>query len=198
MYDYIRGTLIELNPADVTLEVGGIGYHILISLTTYSSLQKGSREGVKLYLHQHLREDEELLFGFFDKEERIMFRHLISVSGIGPGTARMMLSSMTPDEVFNAIVTQDVNRIKSVKGIGMKTAQRVILELQDKIGKGASAAGFPFDSGVAPSAIRQEAATALVLLGFTKPNVEKVLDKLLKEDPSVALEELIKKALKLL
>ena len=198
MYDYIRGTLVELNPADVTLETGGIGYHILISLTTYSSLQKGGKENVKLYLHQHLREDEELLFGFFDKEERIMFRLLISVSGIGPGTARMMLSSMTPDEISNAILTQDVNRIKSVKGIGMKTAQRVILELQDKISKSASAAGFPFEGGAAPSPIRQEAATALVLLGFTKPNVEKALNKLLKENPSLSLEELIKKALKLL
>ncbi len=198
MYDYIRGALVELNPADVTIEAGSIGYHILISLTTYSSLQKGSKENVKLYLHQHLREDEELLFGFFDKEERIMFRHLISVGGIGPGTARMMLSSMTPDEVYNAIVTQDVNRIKSVKGIGVKTAQRVILELQDKISKGTSTSGFPFDGVAAPSAIRQEASTALVLLGFTKPNVEKALDRLLKENPSLSLEELIKRALKLL
>lgn len=198
MYDYIRGALTELNPTDVTLETGGIGYHILISLTTYSNLQKGGREGVKLYIHQHLREDEELLFGFFNKEERIMFRHLISVSGIGPGTARMMLSSMTPDEIFNAIVTQDVNRIKSVKGIGLKTAQRVILELRDKISKGTSSAGFPFEGGATTSAVRQEAATALVLLGFTKPNVEKALDKLLKENPSITLEELIKQALKLL
>ncbi|HOG42196.1 MAG TPA: Holliday junction branch migration protein RuvA [Bacteroidales bacterium] len=198
MYDYIKGILIELNPADVTIEAGGIGYHILISLTTYSSLQRGSKESVKLYLHQHLREDEELLFGFFDKEERTMFRHLISVSGIGPGTARMMLSSMTPDEVFSSIVTQDVNRIKSVKGIGIKTAQRVILELQDKVGKGISPTGFPFDGAAAPSALLQEASTALVLLGFSKPSVEKALDKLLKESPSISLEELIKKALKLL
>jgi Holliday junction DNA helicase, RuvA subunit len=197
MYDYITGRLVELNPTDVVVECYGIGYHILVSLTTFTKLQKASEENVKLYLYHHIREDEELFYGFFDRDERDVFIQLISVSGIGHNSARMMLSSMTPDEVRNAIVTQDANKIKSVKGIGLKTAQRVILELKDKMGKG-PVQEFSFQGGIATSPVRDEASSALILLGFSKPAVDKVLTALLKENPSISLEDLIKRALKLL
>ncbi|MDD2292957.1 MAG: Holliday junction branch migration protein RuvA [Bacteroidales bacterium] len=196
MYDYIKGQLIELNPADVTVECSGIGYNILISLSTYSKLQKEKSECVKLFLYHYLREDDELFFGFFDKDERDVFIQLISVSGIGPNTARMMLSSMSADEIKVAIVSQDVNKIKGVKGIGLKTAQRVILELKDKISKD-HGKEFAFDDG-GMNTIRTEASGALILLGFSKPAVEKVLTSLFKENPDYSLEELIKKALKVL
>lgn len=197
MYDYITGRLVELNPTDVVVECYGFGYHILVSLTTFTKLQNAAQENVKLYLYHHIREDEELFYGFFDRDERDIFTRLISVSGIGHNSARMMLSSMTPDEVRNAIITQDVNKIKSVKGIGLKTAQRVILELKDKMGKG-PVQEFAFSGGVAASALRDEASSALILLGFSKPAVEKVLNTILKDNPTLSLEDLIKKALKLL
>lgn len=196
MYDYIKGQLTELYPTEVTIECSGIGYLILISLTTYSKLQKSKEESVKLYLYHHLREDDELFYGFFDRDEREVFTQLISVSGIGPNTARMMLSSMSSDEIKTAIISQDVNKIKGVKGIGLKTAQRVILELKDKIGKGASKE-FLFDD-TPVNTIRTEASGALILLGFAKPAVEKVLTTLCKQHPDSSLEELIKMALKLL
>jgi len=197
MYDYIKGHITELNPAQVTLESYGIGFNILISLTTFSQLEKVAGEEVKLFIHHVVREDEELFYGFFDKNERTIFRHLISVSGVGPNSARMMLSSLTPDEVTTAILSQDVNKIKSVKGIGIKTAQRVILELKDKIGKGSSNDTI-FELASASSPVKEEAASALILLGFAKPNVEKALSSILSKEPSIKLEDLIKKALKIL
>ncbi|MDD2594273.1 MAG: Holliday junction branch migration protein RuvA [Bacteroidales bacterium] len=196
MYDYIKGNLAELTPTEITVECYGIGYKILISLGTYSKLQKSGNNLVTVYLYHHIREDDELFYGFYDKEEREIFIQLISVSGIGPNSARMMLSSLNSDEIRNAIISQDVNKIKSVKGIGLKTAQRVILELKDKIIKGSSK-DFIFDTGES-SSTRDEAMSALVLLGFTKQNVEKVLNTLFKENSGYSLEELIKKALKLL
>jgi len=194
MFDYIKGEITELSPTEMVIENSGIGYKLLISLQTYSKLKKG--ENSKLYIHHHLREDVELLYGFFDKEERVIFTNLIEVSGVGPNTARMMLSSMSSEEIRNSIITSDVNRLKSIKGIGLKTAQRLLIDLKDKMVKVSS---IDSDStfGTSPSGkVREEASGALILLGFSKPNVEKVLDSLLKENPTASLEELIKLSLK--
>lgn len=195
MYEYISGTLVELSPTDAIVEACGVGYDLLISLSTFSKLQGAVGKNVKVFTSHLVREDDESLFGFADKAERAVFIHLVSVSGVGPGSARMILSAMTADEVKEAIVIGDVNRFKAVKGIGLKTAQRIIIDLKDKIGKGSGE--FSFDT--APSAaspVREEALGALTMLGFAKPAVEKTLDKLLKEKTDYSVEELIKRALK--
>ena len=194
MIDYIKGEITELNPTEMTLECNGIGYKILISLQTYDKL-KQSREA-KIYIHHYLREDDEQYFGFAGKDERELFRLLIGVSGIGAATARMMLSSLSSDELRNAILSEDINKIKSIKGIGLKSAQRLILELKDKISKGeGSSQNTIFQtSGTNPNL--EEATTALVMLGFTKPNVTKALAAVLKETPDANLEQLIKLGLK--
>lgn len=193
MIDYIKGKIAELTPTDLTLETYGIGYHILISLQTYEKLNGQSE--AKIYIHHILREDEELYYGFATKDERGLFRLLIGVSGIGSATARMMLSSLTTEEINNAILSEDINKIKSIKGIGLKSAQRLILELKDKIVKGSGN-----DSSVlfspASNAVSEEAVTALVMLGFTKANVNKAVAAVLKEKPSATLEEIIKLSLK--
>ncbi|MBP5690099.1 MAG: Holliday junction branch migration protein RuvA [Bacteroidales bacterium] len=193
MIDYIKGTVAELTPTDLTLECGGIGYHILISLQTFEAL-RGNADA-KVFIHHSLREDEELYYGFATKDERELFRLLISVSGIGAASARMMLSSLTSEEIRTAIISENVARIKSVKGIGVKSAQRIILELKDKIVKGSGS-----DSSVifqTPSnAIIDEATNALVMLGFSKAQITKVLPALLKENPTPRVEDLIKSALK--
>ena len=196
MYDYIKGRLEELNPAQAVVEAGGFGYRILISLQTYSALESKVGSEVKVYLYHYLREDDEGFFGFSTKDERSLFELLISVSGIGPSTARMVLSSMTSDELSAAIVAEDVNKIKSIKGIGLKSAQRLVLELKDKIVKGGGSQ--PSFIGVAGNPNREEAATALVLLGFPKAAVEKTPDKLVKDNKDASLEDLIKQALKML
>ena len=193
MIDYIKGNIAEISPTEVVLECYGIGYRILISLQTYEGLN-GKNE-TKVYIHHHLREDEELYYGFATKDERELFRLLIGVSGIGANTARMMLSSLTSDEIRNAIIAEDINKIKSIKGIGLKSAQRLVLELKDKVVKGAgteTTALFPSCSNPATD----EAVTALVMLGFTKANVNKAVTAVLKEKPSATLEEIIKLALK--
>ncbi len=196
MYDYVKGRLEELNPAQAVVEAGGFGYRILISLQTYSALESKVGSEVKVYLYHYLREDDEGFFGFSTKDERSLFELLISVSGIGPSTARMVLSSMTSDELSAAIVAEDINKIKSIKGIGLKSAQRLVLELKDKIVKGGGKdASF---IGVSGNPNREEAATALVLLGFPKAAVEKTLDKLMKDNKDASLEDLIKQALKML
>ncbi len=194
MYEYIIGKTTELNPAEVVLETNKIGYKILISLQTYSKLKPDCE--VKLYLYHHLREDTELLFGFSDKEERFIFCLLIEVSGIGPNTARMMLSSMSSDEIRNAIISGDLNKLKSIKGIGLKTAQRMLIELKDKIVKGGGSASSAVFTSSTNSAVREEATTALILLGFSQSNVDKVIEVLLREKPDSSLEEIIKLALK--
>lgn len=194
MYDFIKGEVVEIGPTEVVIDTLNFGFKLQISLQTYSRLQAGSK--AKLYIHHHLREDIELMYGFYDKEERSIFQHLIEVSGIGPNTARMMLSSMTSDEIRNAIITGDINRLKSIKGIGLKTAQRLLIDLKDKIAKGT---GAPVITGGITSftdSRRDEAISALILLGFGKANVEKVVDGILREDPVTALEELIKLSLK--
>ena len=195
MIDYIKGQITELSPTEVILETYGIGYRILISLQTYESLN-GRKDSI-VYIHHYLREDEELYYGFASKDERELFRLLIGVSGIGASTARMMLSSMSSEEIRTAILAEDINKIKSIKGIGMKSAQRLILELKDKIVKGGGTdCGQLF--GSSSNAATEEATTALVMLGFTKANVTKAVNSVLKEKPSASLEEIIKLALKLL
>lgn len=192
MIDYIKGKTIELTPTDMVLECNGIGYRILISLQSYEGFN--GKENVTVYIHHYLREDEELYYGFHSKDERELFRLLIGVSGIGASTARMMLSSLDSDEIRNAIIAEDINKIKSIKGIGIKSAQRLILELKDKVVKGAGT-----DSGAifkTTNNSTEEAATALVMLGFTKANVNKALASVIKEKPDASIEELIKLSLK--
>lgn len=196
MYEYITGRLEEVSPTDAIVEACGVGYDLLISLSTFSKIQGAQGKNVKLYTTHLVREDDETLYGFADRAERSVFTQLISVSGVGPGSARMILSAMTADEVKEAVVMGDVNRFKAVKGIGLKTAQRIIVDLKDKIGKGGEE--FSFAGAQAASAVREEAMGALTMLGFAKPAVEKTLDKLLKENPDYSLEELIKRALKLM
>ena len=196
MYEYITGSLEEITPTDAIIEACGVGYDLLISLSTFSKLQNARGNAVKLYTCHLVREDDETLYGFADKAERAVFVQLISVSGVGPGSARMILSAMTADEVKEAVVTGDVNKFKAVKGIGLKTAQRIIVDLKDKIGKGSGEISFEAASVVSP--VRDEALGALTMLGFAKPAVEKTLDKLLKDSPSLSLEDLIKKALKMM
>ena len=193
MIDYIKGKIAEITPTDTILECYGIGYKILISLQTYEVLN--GKDEVKIYIHHYLREDEELYYGFATKDEREMFRLLIGVSGVGAATARMMLSSLTTDEIRNAIIAEDLNKIKSIKGIGTKSAQRLILELKDKVVKGEGSDSSVLFSTSTNSAV-DEATTALVMLGFTKPNVNKAISAVLKEKPAASLEEIIKLSLK--
>lgn len=196
MFEYISGRLDEITPTEAIVEAGGIGYKLLISLSTFSALQNSKDQNVKLFLHHILRQDDEALYAFASREERLVFTLLLSVSGVGPGSARMILSAMTAGEARAAILSNDVNKFKAVKGIGLKSAQRIILDLKDKIGKGGEE--FQFEAGLSAgnSAVREEAQSALILLGFAKPAVEKVLGSLLKENSAYTLEELIKKALK--
>lgn len=193
MIDYIKGQIQELTPTETTLETYGIGYKILISLQTYEKLN-GQKDAI-VYIHHYLREDEELYYGFATKDERELFRLLIGVSGIGASTARMMLSSLTSDEIRNAIIAEDINKIKSIKGIGLKSAQRLILELKDKIVKGGGSESTSLFSN-STNTFTDEAVTALVMLGFTKANVTKAVSAVLKENPAASLEEIIKQSLK--
>ena len=193
MFDYIKGTLVTLTPAEAVVEAGGFGFDIQISLQTFQSLQ--GKEKVTVYLYHYIREDDEQFYGFATRDERELFKLLISVSGIGVGTARMMLSSITDEEIRNAIISEDVVRIKSVKGIGLKSAQRVIIDLKDKILKGGGVeTAVPVLGG--NDAIIEEATAALVMLGFAKPNINKILPAILQKNPSLKIEELIKEALK--
>lgn len=194
MYDYISGNISEINPAEVIVDNHGIGYRILISLQTYDRIR--SEKDVKLFIWHLVREDEESLFGFFDREERRIFILLIGVSGIGPNTARLMLSSLTTQDIKTAVINSDVNKIKGVKGIGLKTAQKAIIELKDKIDK--SPAGAEIFENTLGTSSKSEAVTALVTLGFSKQAAEKATDAILKKEPDSSLENLIKKALKLL
>lgn len=191
MIDYIKGKVVQLTPAFVTIETNGIGYFVNISLTTFSRLEGASE--AKILVHEVIREDAHLLFGFADKEERDIFRLLISVSGVGAATARMMLSSLSPGEIEKAIVGGDVNLLKGVKGIGSKTAERIIVDLKDKLGKQAGTGEiFSFSDNTR----REEALSALIMLGFAKGAVAKVLDKILREEHNLTVEEMIKRALK--
>jgi len=192
MYDFIEGQLVELTPIAATVQTGGFGYLIHISLNTYTVLQAKDKP-CKLYLHHVVREDAQQFYGFSDKQERALFRLLISVSGVGAGTARMILSSLTGIELQKAIAEANANVLKNVKGIGLKTAQRIIVDLKDKIGQATTVDSQFLASN---SSLREEALSALVNLGFTKSSVEKVLDKIVAVKPSATVEEIIKEALK--
>ena len=194
MYTYIKGDLTEITPTAATIENNGIGYELQISLQTFAEIQ--GLKDVMLYIHHHIREDVEMWYGFATKEERSIFRMLIEVNGIGPNTARMMLSSMNSTEIKTAIISGDVNRIKSIKGIGIKTAQRVIIDLKDKIAKGGEDVSSALFAQETTSANMEEALSALVMLGFAKSAAEKVLKSVYKENPQYTLEELIKFSLK--
>ncbi|WP_029277506.1 Holliday junction branch migration protein RuvA [Pedobacter borealis] len=194
MYAYIDGKLTFKNPAYVVVEAGGIGYHINISLNTYSALADAER--CKLYTWLHVKEDAHTLYGFADEGERRLFLHLISVSGIGPNTGRMILSSITPVEIQTAIVKADLPLIQRIKGLGAKTAQRLVLELQDKLKKeGADSLIFMPQHNT----VKDEALSALVMLGFVKQTAEKTIDQILKvTEGTLSVEQLIKQALKTL
>jgi len=195
MYEFINGKIIDLSPTHVVMEAAGIGYNINISVNTYTNLSERNKEGqvVKLFLHHVVREDAELLFGFAQAREREIFRLLIGVSGIGANTARMILSSLRPEEVEEAIISANVNQLKSIRGIGLKTAQRIIVDLKDKVG-GAGTAGEIFMKE--SNTTRQESLSALVTLGFPKSTVEKIIDKIVAANKTITVEELIKLALK--
>ncbi len=192
MYDYFHGKLVFKAPTHVILDVGGIGYYIHISLTTFSQLKE--LESCKLYISFQVREDSHTLFGFSTEGERQLFNHLISVSGIGPNTGRMMLSSSSPEEIQSAIINGHVTTIQKIKGIGPKTAQRVILELQDKLKKQGSDSLLSLPD--ARQTVPEEASSALIMLGFSKNQVEKVLSAIAQADSSLSVEALIKAALK--
>lgn len=191
MIDYLNGILVEKTPAFVILDLNGIGYGVHISLHTYSSV--ADKESVKLYIHEVIREDAHLLFGFFDRGERELFRMLISVSGVGANTGILFLSSLHPDEIRQAIVTGDIDRLKSVKGVGLKTAQRLVVELKDKLSKEPVLTDI---FSVVSNTARVEALSALETLGFGRKNAEKVIDAILKNNPAKTVEEIIKDALK--
>jgi len=196
MITYIKGTLIEKTPAYVVIETaGGVAYGIHISLATFSQLKE--TENVKLLTHYIIKEDAHQLFGFYNEEERSLFRLLISVTGIGANTARLILSSLSTDELVNAIATEDVRTIQSVKGIGLKTAQRVIIDLKDKIGK--STPQNIEKITISYNNNRVEALSALISLGFAKNSADSALEKIIRtEGTHLSIEELIKKALRVL
>ena len=191
MYEFIKGTISGLTPAGVVVETGGIGYFLHISVNTYSRIN--GNEHSKLFLHEVVREDAHLLYGFTDKDERDFFRMLNAVNGIGAAIAIMMLSSYLPDDLRNAILTENVNLLKGIKGIGAKTAQRVIIELKDKVGKGGVSDKI-FKTG--DSVVRNEALSALEMLGFNKKAVENSLDQIIAAQPGLTVEQLLKIALK--
>lgn len=191
MISHIKGRLVEKNPTDVVIECNGVGYFINISLHTFSELPEG--ENVKLFTHLQVREDAHILYGFSGPAEREIFRLLLSVSGVGASTARTMLSSLSPDQVTEAIASGDLVTIQSVKGIGSKTAQRVLLDLKDKILKVYGLTGI---SAFSSNTNKNEALSALETLGFIRKHAERVCDKIVKEDPQASVETIIKLALK--
>jgi Holliday junction DNA helicase RuvA len=192
MYAYIDGKLVFKSAAFVVIDAGGVGYHINISLNTYSKLGDGER--CKLFTWLHVKEDAHTLYGFIDEGERRLFLHLISISGIGPNTGRMMLSSITPEEIQNAIISGNVSLIQRIKGIGPKSAQRVILELQDKLRKEGAETLSPAPLN---KTVKEEALSALMMLGFVRNAAEKVIEQeLSKNNGDITIEQLIKAALK--
>lgn len=196
MIEYIKGEIVELTPARMILECGGIGYELNISLTTYSAFN-GKTTG-KLFVYEVIREDAHLLFGFAERIERELFLLLTSVSGVGPNTARMILSSLPPKELVEAIASKNEAALTAVKGIGLKTAQRILVDLKNKV---KSVEGLaPVDVVAAPSngAVAEEAVAALVMLGFQKAASQKAVTSILKGSPAMAVEQVIKTALRML
>lgn len=194
MYAFLEGVIESLNPASVVLNCQGVGYDIAISLNTYSGIKDKAK--YRLLTHLVVREDAHVLFGFATEEERILFRHLISVSGVGANTARLVLSSLSPGELSDAIISAKVNTLQKVKGIGGKTAQRIIIDLKDKLGKDT---GIREILGPSHNTSREEALSALTLLGFNKTLAEKTISKILQDEGvNISVEQLIKSALKVL
>ncbi len=189
MIAHIKGLLIEKSPTEVVIEVNGIGYSINISLNTFSKL--GNNENIKLFTHQIIKEDSHSLYGFFEKSERFLFVKLISVSGVGASTARTMLSSLSPNEIISAISNGDVKLIQSIKGIGSKTAQRIILELRDKL----NLVGDDQTTDLIQNSSVSEAISALEVLGYSNKQTNKVVSQIYNENPGIDVESLIKKAL---
>ena len=190
MITQIKGRLVEKSPTELVIDCNGIGYLVNISLNTYSLLSES--ESISLYTHLQVKEDSHTLFGFFEKTERNLFRKLISVSGIGASTARTMLSSLSPDEIQRAIISENVTTIQSIKGIGLKTAQRVIIELRDKV-----AVLGDIDSSIMgmSNSIREEALSALEVLGYSRKQTTKVIDKIIGDNSEISVEGIIKDAL---
>ena len=195
MIEYIKGEITDLTPTYCVLETNGIGYMLNISLVTYQELQ--GQSATRLYVYENIREDAYVLYGFLTKEERELFLLLISVSGVGAATARMILSSFTAMELQEVIATGNVNAIKSVKGIGLKSAQRIIVDLKDKVGSVMHNAQCTMHNGlsIASTETQEEAVAALVALGFQRAASVKVVEKLLKEDATMAVAKIIKRAL---
>lgn len=195
MIEHIKGRLVEKTPTYSIIETAGVGYYINTSLHTFSKIP--DEEACVLYTHFSVREDAQLLYGFYEKEERDLFRSLISVSGIGPSTAQVLLSSLTPEEAIHAIVMGDVSTIQKVKGIGSKTAQRIILDLKDKVSKIATSSKEGINAIVSSNKSQQDALSALIMLGFGRTAAEKALGRVIKEAGSdTSVEQLIKDSLK--
>ena len=190
MITQIKGRLIEKTPTYLVIDCNGIGYEVNISLNTFSSIS--SEENIQLFTHLQIREDAHILYGFFTVAERSVFRLLISISGIGTSTARTMLSSLTPNEIQQAIIAEDVPKIQGIKGIGLKTAQRVIIELKDKIKSLHGMEEIPIAKS---NTIKEETLSALEVLGYSRKSSEKVVDNLIHGNPSITIEDLIKGAL---
>ena len=191
MYEFIEGEFIEKSPAHLIVRANQLAYYINISVFTYS--QVSSETSGRLYLHFVVREDAQILYGFSGREERQIFRSLVSVSGVGANTARLILSSLSPDEVTQAILAGNVSVLQGIKGIGAKSAQRIIVDLKDKVGKGAGIDELFFSQD---NTSREESLSALVALGFPKKTVEKILTRILSEQPELSVEEVVKAALK--
>lgn len=199
MIEYVRGELAELSPATAVIDCNGVGYAANISLNTYSAIQ--GKKTCKLFIYEAIREDAYVLYGFADKQEREIFLLLISVSGIGGNTARMILSALSPSELVSVISAENANLLKTVKGIGLKTAQRLIVELKDKIKTvGMAAVGGTTSAGMllqsANAEVQEEAVAALTMLGFAAVPSQKVVLAVLKEEPEAPVEKVIKLALK--
>jgi len=196
MIDYIKGEITELTPAFVVLETSGVGYFVHITLPTYSFL--GEQTTAKLFVYEAIREDAHVLYGFRFQSERQLFLLLISVSGIGANTARMIMSSYTAQEIQEMIASGNVSALNAIKGIGTKTAQRIIVDLKDKIVKGVGGTDFTGMISNAHSEVKEEAVSALVMLGFASAASQKTVDSILKEQPVLKVEQLIKLALKMM
>lgn len=195
MISYLKGIIIELEPTHLIIEVGGVGYMVIIPMSTYDAFK--NQKEAKVLTHFHVKEDSQTLYGFYLSEERTVFLDLIGISGIGPSTAIGMLSAMNPNEIKSAIVAENVKQIQSIKGIGGKTAQRVILELKDRYKKEGLITESSQSSGLSNNSLRNEALSALINLGFAKNSAEKVIDKILQAtQENITLEQLIKQALK--
>ena len=193
MYDYLKGKLVEKTPTYIVVDVSGVGYKVNISLTTYSKIK--DEESIKIFTYFAVREDAQILYGFADENERFLFENLISVSGVGTNTARLILSSLTTEEAFDAVVNSKIVVLQGVKGIGGKTAQRIIIDLKDKLIK----SGFEVEKiDDSHNTMKEEALSGLLVLGFGKAAAEKALDKALKSGEVTDVEGLIKVALKMM